>query len=170
LRTLVVVLVLMVAAVGAQAFDSAAWDEKRNLHQKEVVRLQAVYSNCYAQVRSPAEDVSLPIETFSDGSVKAIVNAKKAQYFLQSGLIWAEGVVIRRFREDGSLEGRIEADNCVVDRMSKNGWVEGSARVYYGKTAICGRRVYFSSPDAYVKVLEDAEVESRDVKFEGVRR
>jgi len=151
------------------AFDSAEWLGKRELFAREAERLRGVYSNCVARLETPAEDVTVPVETHDDGSVKVLVSAKKAQYFLDSGLVWAEDVVVRKFKPDGSEDGRIEAKNCVIDRMSKNGWAEGLATVTHGKTTFRGVGVYFSSAESYVKVFESSDIDSKDLKFGGLR-
>ena len=150
------------------AFDSAEWLDKRELLAREAERLQAAYTNCVAMLEVPAEDVTVPVETFEDGSVKVIIYAKKAQYFLDKGLVWAEGVAVKRFKKDGTQEAMIEAQNCVVDRFSKSGWAEGAATVTHGKTVFRGNGVYFSSPEAYVKVFDDVRVDSKDLKFGGL--
>jgi len=167
-RVLATALVLL-TATEALAFDSAEWLGKRELFAREAERLRGVYSNCVARLETPAENVSLPVETHEDGAVKVLVSAKKAQYFLDTGLVWAEDVVIRKFRKDGSEDGRIEAKNCVVDRVSKNGWAEGPASVTHGKTVFRGEGVYFSSPESYVKVFDRSDIESKDLKFGGVQ-
>jgi len=167
-RAFATVLILL-STTGALAFDSVEWLGKRELFAREAERLRGVYSNCVARLETPAENVSVPVETFEDGSVKVLVMAKKAQYFLDTGLVWAEDVVIQKFRKDGSDDGRIEAKNCIVDRLSKSGWAEGPAVVTHDKTVFKGRGVYFSSPDSYVKVFENSDIESKDLKFGGVR-
>ena len=149
------------------AFNSEEGLGKRELFARAAARLRAAYTNCVANLQVPADDVTVPVETFDDGSVKVMIFAKKAQYFLDKGLVWAEDVTVRRFKPDGTLEAYIEAKNCVVDRFSKSGWAEGLASVVHGKTAFRGKGVYFSSPEAYVKVLESSEVESADLKFGG---
>jgi len=158
---------ILLTSSSVWAFDSTEWLGKRELFAREAERLRCVYSNCFARLEVPAEDVTVPIETFEDGSVKVMVSAKKAQYFLDTGLVWAEDVVVRRFKPDGSLDGRIDAKRCVVDRLSKSGWAEGAASVVHGKTTFRGNGVFFSSQDSYVKVFADADVESKDLKFSG---
>ena len=153
--------------VSSFAFNSEEWLGKRELFAREAERLRAAYTNCVANLQTPADDVTIPVETFDDGSVKVMIFAKKAQYFLDKGLVWAEDVTVRRFKPDGTLEARIEAKNCVVDRFSKSGWAEGPASVVHGKTTFRGKGVYFSSPEAYVRVLEQSEVESADLRFGG---
>ena len=151
------------------SFDAEAWHGKRELFAREAERLQVAYSNCLARLETPAEDVTVPVETFDDGSVKVLVTAKRAQYFLDSGLVWAEGVVVRRFREDASCEARIEAERCVIDRVAKSGWAEGAATLVHGKTVFRGRGIYFSSPEAYVRVQSEAEIVSEDLSLGGLR-
>ena len=167
MRTFVsLVLLLLPAAV--LAFDSAAWHAKREAQTREAMRLRTAYTNCVAHLQTPAEDVTVPVETFEDGSVKVVVAARKAQYFLDSGLVWAEDVVVRKFDRNGSVAARIDAKHCVVDRLAKSGWAEGPATVVHDKTTFKGRGVYFSSPESYVKVFESSEIESKDLKFGGV--
>ena len=149
------------------ALNSEEWLGKRELFAREAERLRVAYTNCVARLETPAEDVTIPVETFDDGSVKVMIFAKKAQYFLDKGLVWAEDVTVRRFKPDGTLEAKIEAKNCVVDRFSKSGWAEGLATVTHGKTVFKGVGVYFSSPEGYVKVVERTDVDSKDLKFGG---
>ena len=160
MRTFVSIVLSMLAASAALAFDSAGWLEKRELLTREAERLRAAYSNCLSRVKSPAEDVTVPVETFDDGSVKTVVAAKKAQFFLKEGLVWAEGVVIRKFKADGEQETLVEAASCVVDRATKSGWAEGRAVVKHGGAVFRGEDVYFSSPESFVHVGRNMEMES----------
>ena len=149
----------------AFAFDSSEWHGKRELFAREAERLMCVYSNCVAKVKEPAENVRIPVETYADGSVKVLVCAGKAQYFLKEGLVWAEDVEVTKHAKGGAVEARLEAKNCLVDRKAKSGWAEGAARVTQGKTTFAGKGVYFSSSDSYVKVFGGSVVESSDLKF-----
>ena len=151
------------------AFNSEEWLGKRTVLMREAERLRVAYTNCVAHLEVPAEDVAVPVETFEDGSVKVMVLAKKAQYFLDSGLVWAEGVTVKKFKKDGTLDGQIDAKSCVIDRFSKSGWAEGPATVVHDKTTFKGRGIYFSSPESYVKVFEDSWIDSKDLKFGGLR-
>ena len=161
-------IVLALLAMEAKAFNAADWHGKRELMTREAERLMAAYSNCVARLQTPAEDVTVPLDTFDDGSDKVLISAKKAQYFLDSGLVWAEDVVVRRFKKGGALEAQIDAKNCVVDRLSKSGWSDGPTVVTHGKTVFAGRGVYFSASEGYVKVFHDADIVSEDLKFGGV--
>lgn len=152
------------------AFDSAEWHGKRELFAREAERLMSAYTNCCAKVKDPAENVTIPVETYDDGSVKVLVQAGKAQFFLAEGLVWAEDVEVKKLGKGGSVEAHLEAKNCVVDRNSKSGWAEGAAKVTQGKTTFAGKGVYFSASDSYVKVFGGSLVESSDLKFgEGMK-
>lgn len=160
-----IVSALTLIAVQLWAFDSDAWLGKREVFAREAERLQATYSNCVIRLDAPAENVTLPVETFSDGSVKTIIFAKKAQYFLKEGLVWAEGVKVSKFNEDKSVDIVIEAEHCLVDKNTKSGWAEGPAKVTQGKSVFKGTGIYFSSTDGYVKVFDDSDIDSKDLKF-----
>ncbi len=148
----------------AEAFDSEAWLEKREILSREAERLMSAYTNISAKVAEPAENVTVPVESFPDGAIKTVVQAKKAQYFLQEGFIWAENVVVKRFRSPGKLEFRIDARNCIIDRATKSGWVNGKAIIRHDGTVFYGDGVYFSSPEGFVSSWSDTRVEIRGMK------
>lgn len=135
------------------AFDSSAWMGDRSARLQEAARLRSAYRQCAAAVREPAENVTVPVENYPDGSVKTSVVAERAQMFLKDGLIWCSGVKIRQFRVDGSVESEIDAANCVVDRATRSGWAEGAANATYrGETNLSGADVYFSAKDEYIMI------------------
>ncbi len=155
---------------GAQAFDSETWFLKRAMFDREAERLQVAYTNCVAQLQSPAQNVMVPIEHFPDGSVKASVTARKAQFFMDKGLVWCEGLCVREFMADGKTErGRVEAENCIIDRETRSGWAKGKVRAVYDKTTIEGDSVYFSFEEEFVKILLNSRITSTDLKFKGVK-
>lgn len=153
----------------ASAFDSDAWQAKRELLSQEAERLRVKYSKLVRQVVSPATDVTVPFDTFPDGSVKTIIQAKKVQYFVDGGFVWAQGVTVRKFKRDGSLDIQIEAGECLIDRYTKSGWIEGPARLTMDKTVMDGENVYFSSPEGYVRTMRNARIVSVDLKTGGLR-
>ncbi len=150
------------------AFDSSAWLGKREMLTREAERLREAYTNCLVQVSQSAEGMVVPIETYPNGAIKFSIAAKRAQFFLKEGFIWAEGVVITEFDISGKELSRIEADNCVVDRDTKSGWVEGRAKVVRDKTEFTGEGVYFSSPENYIISFDSSRIESKDLKSGGI--
>ena len=158
---------VLLAGLSASAFDSERWFEKRESKMADALRLCAAYSNCVARLEVPAEGVIVPMETFDDGSVKLSIGAKRAQFFLDTNFVWAEDVVIRKFDDTQTEISRVEAKNCVIDRVSKSGWVQGTAKIFHGKTEFSGSDVYFSSGDGYVISTADSSIVSTDLKFGG---
>ncbi len=155
---------------GVYGFDSDSWLLKRAMFDREAERLQLAYSNCVAKLQSPAENVTVPIEHYPDGSIKASVTARKAQFFMDEGLVWCEGVCVRECEKDGLTErGRVEAEFCVIDRETRSGWAKGRTRAVYGKTTVEGDGVYFSFEEEFVKILSNVRITSTDLKFEGVK-
>ena len=132
-------------------------------------RLRESYVKCVEAMKTPAENVAVPFENWPDGSVKSSLTAEKAQFFMEDGLIWGEGVVVRQFDEKGSETANLEAENCVVDRNTRMGWVEGKAKLKYGKTTVDGEKIFFSLPDEYIKIYSNVEIHSSDLKMEGVK-
>lgn len=167
MRTFASLVLAFLASHAAQAFDSAEWHGKRELFAREAERLAAAYSNCAARVTTPAENVTIPVETYDSGAVKTVVRAGKAQFFLDSGLVWAEDVEVLRLTSRGKTEARLVAKNCVVDRKARSGWADGATKVTQGAAVFSGRGVFFSAPDSYIKVFGESVVESTDLKFGG---
>lgn len=163
-------IVALLAACAAQAFDSEAWLAKRARLSEDAARLRAAYATCRAAAATPAENVTVPIETHPDGSVKTGVFAEKAQFFLKEGLVWGQGVKIRQFRPDGSIEAWIDAENCVVDRRTRCGWVNGRAKAKYRDEALLeGRGVYFSAQGEYLCVYSDTVLTTPERRLVSVR-
>lgn len=155
------------AALTAAAFDSEAWLYKRRCVTGDAMKLKALYEDCAAKAKEPAENVAVPIDSHPDGSIKSSVFAKKAQFFLESGLIWGEDVVVREFKEDGSVLARIDAKNCVVDRNAKAGWAQGRVKAVYGGTSLEGDGVYLSFKKEFVAIMDKAKIVSSEFDVKG---
>ncbi len=153
----------------AQAFDAAAWFEKRTMLGQEADRLRVEYSFYAQKVESPAENLILPLEKFPNGAIKTLLKAKKAQIFLEKGYVWAEGVEVEEFEKDGRRRGFFSAESCLVDRSTKSGWISGHAHAVYDQTTLDGDSVYFSFSEEYVKLYDAVRIEQNDVKVKGVR-
>lgn len=152
-----------------ERFSAQQWFERRQERMDEAKRLRVIYGKCVAALRTPAEDVTVPVENYEDGSVKTSVYAKKAQFFVDDALIWCEGVVVSHFSEEGDEIIRLTAQNCVVDRKSKCGWAEGRAKLTYGGTTVEGDGVYFSIEEEYVIIAENSTIATTDLKLGGLK-
>lgn len=149
--------------VASAAFSSAAWFEKRQRAEADAQRLRAAYADCTKKIDAPAEDVVFPLESFADGRVKSRVTLKRANFFPGTKFVWGEGVRAEQFREDGSLEVSVDAENCLVDFGTETGWVEGRATVASGDYLGQGRRVYISwrSKEVFIKIFSESEIRAR---------
>ena len=150
----------------AAAFDSETWFGKREVLDREAERLQAAYADCAARAVAPAENVVLPVESHPDGSIKATVSAKAAQFFLQTGFVWGTNVVVRQYATNGVVEAEVVADRCVVDRGTKSGWVDGHARARYLGNEVEGDGIYFSFSEEFVRISSNTVIRAKDLKFD----
>ena len=144
------------------AFNSEQWLAER-ADDSDMVRLRVAYRDCVAKVESPAENVVIPLESFPDGSVKSRLTAARAQMFSDSDYIWGENIRVEQYREVGSTNvwASLNAENCIVDRKTRSGWVEGNAAMVYGDSSIKGRGVYFSLTREYIKILSNCEIRTK---------
>lgn len=143
------------------------WLGKREILTREAERLRMAYEKHASLDVEPAEDVTLPLDTYADGSVKLIVVAKKACLFLQEDFILAWDVTIRKLDEKGEELSKIVAEKCLVDRTTKSGWASGPITIADEKTSFSGENVYFSSIEGYVMSTAKSKLVSTDMKFGG---
>lgn len=169
MRLSIEILCLMVAFT-AQAFDSAEWLGQRKLLGYEAARLSKAYAKCYRSVSEAAESIEIPVEAYPDGSVKLGLAAKRAQIFINTGMVWGEGVTIRQMKRGGELEAKIDADNCVVDRETRSGWVDGHAHAEFGRdVSLDGDKVYFSAYEEYLAIYTNTVLKADGKELRSVR-
>ena len=155
-----IVVIFAFLSLVACAFKSEKWLAERG-DDSDMLRLRAAYSDCLSKVDSPAENVTIPLEYHADGTIKSRLVARRAQLFLDTDFIWGEGIHVAQYREDGSAVGTIEAENCVVDRRTRTGWVEGFAKMTYGGSTVQGRGVYFSLDREFIKIFAQSEIRTK---------
>jgi len=131
-----------------------------------MLRLRKAFAQCVAHLDSPAENVVFPLETLPDGTVKSRLMARRAQMFMDSGLIWGEGIRVEQYGKDGKVDSFLEAENCVVDRKTKTGWVDGDAVMTYGKSTVKGRGVHFSVDREFIKIFSKSEIRTAGLKID----
>ena len=156
---------LALAALTSLAFDSEKWLKDRG-DDSDMLRLRHAFEDCSKKIDSPAENVAFPLETYANGTVKSRLKAKKAYMFVDSGFIWGEGICVEQYRQDGkTVMSSLVADNCVVDRNSKSGWVEGSAVMDWEGTVVKGRGIYFSFDREFIKIFSQTEIRTKALKL-----
>ena len=153
------------AMLAAYAFDSGKWLAERG-DDSDMLRLRAAYEDCVKKIEAPAENVAFPLETYPDGTVKSRLRAGRAYMFLDTGFIWGENIRVEQYKSDGkTVEGFLTADNCIVDRKSKSGWVQGNAHMDWDGTAIKGRGIYFSFEREFIKIFSQTEIRAKSLKL-----
>ena len=161
-KSLVIVWALaLCGTVGA--FSSERWLEERN-DDSDVMRLREAYAKCEANKGQPAQDVVFPLETYPDGTVKSRLKARQAQLFIDTGFIWGEGIRVEEYDRQGKITGWLEADNCVIDRGTRTGWVKGAATLSYQDTIVKGRGIYFSFDREFIKIFSQSEIRAKGLK------
>ena len=149
----------------AYAFDSGRWLAERG-DDSDMLRLRAAYEDCVKKIEAPAENVAFPLETYPDGTVKSRLRAGRAYMFIDTGFIWGENIRVEQYKSDGkTVEGFLTADNCIVDRKSKSGWVQGNAHMDWDGTAIKGRGIYFSFEREFIKIFSQTEIRAKSLKL-----
>ena len=156
---------LMVVAAQALAFDSGKWLAERG-DDSDMLRLRGAYAECIKKIEAPAENVAFPLESYPNGIVKSRLKAKKAYLFMDTGFIWGEGIRVEEYGADGKVSGWLSAENCVVDRNTRTGWVEGSATLNYNDTVVKGRGVYFSFDREFIKIFSQSEIRAKGLKHD----
>ena len=157
------VLLLACATASAWAFDSGKWLAERG-DDSDMLRLRAAYEDCIKKIEVPAENVAFPLETYPNGVVKSRLRAKKAFMFVDTGFIWGEGIRVEEYDRQGKVTGWLEADNCVIDRGTRTGWVKGAATLNYQDTVVKGRGIYFSFDREFIKIFSQSEIRAKGLK------
>ena len=162
---ILVLLFAVCSVLMAYAFDSGRWLAERG-DDSDMLRLRAAYEDCVKKIEAPAENVAFPLETYPDGTVKSRLRAGRAYMFIDTGFIWGENIRVEQYKSDGkTVEGFLTADNCIVDRKSKSGWVQGNAHMDWDGTAIKGRGIYFSFEREFIKIFSQTEIRAKSLKL-----
>mgnify|MGYP007070199851 CR=1 FL=1 len=140
-----------------QAFDSRSWLAER-ADDSGKTRLEEAYAQLKDSGGLPAEDVSLPIERFDDGRVRAKLHAARAWMFTDSDCVIGEDVKVERFKDDGTVEVAISAESVIADRKAKTLLVPGEAKLAADMALATGREVYFSFGDETLRVYKATRI------------
>lgn len=158
--------IFLALTLPAAAFDSVRWLSERG-DDSDMLRLREAYADCVKKIETPAEKVAFPLETFPNGVVKSRLRAEKAYMFIDTGYIWGEDIRVEQYKEDGkTVEGFLTADNCIVDRKTKSGWVEGNAKMDWEGTNIKGRGIYFDFDREFIKIFSQTEIRTKALKLD----
>ena len=158
--------IALAALPALAAFNPDKWLAERG-DDSDMLRLRAAYEQCVKKIEAPAENVAFPLEAYPDGTVKSRLRAKKAYMFMDTGFIWGESIRVEQYKPDGkTVESYLTADNCIVDRKSKSGWVEGNAQMDWEGTVVKGRGIYFSFDREFIKIFSQTEIRTKALKLD----
>lgn len=113
--------------------------------------------------QTPGEHLTLPLEYHANQRAKVRLKAAKVQ-MLDDGLIYAETVVIEMLTEQGEIEGKMIAEDCLYQRKTKLGYCRGAVEVEGEGDKLKGRGMYFSTEDKFVKILAKCEIRTKRMK------
>ncbi len=157
---------VLAAGAAVAAFSSERWLAER-ADDSDMLRLRAAFAECTKKTVAPAENVSMVLESYTNGTVKSLITAARATIFPDSGYIWAENIRLEQFDATGTnLTARLDAENCLVDRTTKTGWVDGNANMVYGKSTVKGRGIYFSLTREFIKIFSQSEIRTQGGKID----
>ncbi len=117
---------------------------------------------------SPSENLTLPVEHYDNGRIKAVLHAGKA--FLGNDLIWSWQVAVDFFDPAGLPDGRIEAESCLYDRNARRVYCPASVMLIRTNATISGVGMYWTQATQRMWVLSNAVVRlQQKAKFSGAK-
>ena len=106
---------------------------------------------------SPVDHLTLPIEHYDNGRIRAVLHAGKAAV-MNTGMIWAWQVTVDRFDSVGAPDGRIEADDCLYDRTTRRGYCADAVMLVQSNATIRGTGLYWTMATQRMRILSNAVV------------
>ena len=107
----------------------------------------------------PLEDVSFPLVSYPDGSVR--VQFKAAHALLpqdEKAYVRGKSIHMEMFEPGGLMSGIFRSENCIFDRATRTGYCEGWVRVQYRNVKITGTNMVWELETRNVKGLSGARV------------
>lgn len=109
----------------------------------------------------PAKALRLPIKSWPDGRPKTMVFAEEAWITPTMTGLRGRKVRVENYREDGSIEAVLEADEVVVDRTAMLAAAKGRVTGVLGDDKISGRGALIDLDAQYVRLLYRACIITR---------
>jgi len=110
-----------------------------------------------ALTTTPVENIVLPLDLYENGRIRVLLRAEKA-HLLGDDLVFAWNVKVEMFLPDGTPDGTLEAEDCLLDRTKKRGFSRGAVEVKKGPDRLKGRGMHFSTDDQFIKILSECEI------------
>ncbi|MBQ6246237.1 MAG: hypothetical protein IJK04_05190 [Kiritimatiellae bacterium] len=111
---------------------------------------------------TPLKTVSLPTSHYPDGNVRILFHAKDALLPKdEKAYLRAKDIFVEMFApqaEGGRVEGIFLADNCMYDRVLRDGYSEGWVRLQYRNVKIVGTNMTWNLDTRKVKITGGSHV------------
>ena len=123
---------------------------------------------------TPLQKVSLPIAHYPEGNVRVQFSAQTALLPKdEKAYLRARDIYMEMFAppaQGGLLEGIFKADNCIYDRVLRDGYCEGWVRLQYRNVKIVGTNMTWNLDTRKVKITGGALVTIENGLMKGVGR
>ena len=133
-----------------RAADMGAWEE-----------LSAKWEAASTSTTTPVENLVLPLDHYESGRekgrIRTLLRAEKA-HLMGEDLVFAWNVKVEMLLPDGTPDGTLTAEDCLIDRVKKIGYCRGAVDVKKGPDHLKGRGMYFSTDDQFIKLLSECEI------------
>ena len=116
---------------------------------------------------SPVEHLTLPVEHYDNGRIRAVLHADQAVVGTE-GLIWAWKVAVDMFDPVGAPDGRVDAESCLYDRTARRGYCPTAVKLVRTNATISGTGLYWSMSAQRMLILSNGVVTLRQgIRFPG---
>ena len=123
---------------------------------------------------TPLKAVSLPVSHYPDGSVRILFHAKDALLPKdEKAYLRAKDIFVEMFAppaEGSRVEGVFLADNCMYDRVLRDGYSEGWIRLQYRNVKIVGTNMTWNLDTRKVKITGGSHVTIESGIMKGMGR
>ena len=121
---------------------------------------------------TPLHKVSLPISHYPEGNVRVQFKAEEALLPKdENAYLRAKDIFMEMFAppaQGGVVEGIFKADNCIYDRVLRDGYCEGWVRLQYRNVKIVGTNMTWNLDTRKVKISGGALVSIENGLMKGV--
>jgi hypothetical protein len=117
---------------------------------------------------SPVENLTLPVEHYDNGRIRAVLYANKA-FMGNAGMIWSWNVTVDMFDPAGAPDGRVEAESCLYDRNARRGYCPAAVKLVRTNATIDGIGMYWTMDTRRMQLLSNPVVRLRkSFNFPGI--
>ena len=115
------------------------------------------------------ENLRVRLECYASGNVKTELFAKLADV-AEDGSIMAHGMVLKRFRPDGGMDVRVDAQKCHINQDNQTASSTNYVVLHRGDIKVSGEGFEWKGGENRLKITKKARVEfpTAIIKEEGV--